>query len=250
MTTCKETKGFLNAYVDGELDSEGSLAVETHVRACAACLTDVEKFHALASAIENGSLRFKAPARVKRNAQRAIRAANSEARSSLFFWRWASVPASAVLIIALTWAVTTHWTRSSEETLLVSNIVSSHVRSMMANHITDVSSSDSHTVKPWFSGRLDYSPPTKDLTEQGFRLIGGRLDYLGGRPVAALVYQRSQHFINLFVWASNSPAVREQEQLARQGYNLIHWTRSGMTYWLISELNLTELNECARLLKE
>ena len=134
--------------------------------------------------------------------------------------------------------------------MLASDIVSSHVRSMMANHITDVSSSDSHTVKPWFSGRLDYSPPTKDLTEQGFRLIGGRLDYLDGRPVAALVYQRSQHFINLFVWPSNSLAIREQEQLARQGYNLIHWTMSGMTYWLISELNLTELNECARLLKE
>jgi len=250
MTTCKETKGFLNAYVDGELDSAGSLAVETHIRACASCLSDVENLHALASAIENGSLRFKAPARLTRNVQGAIRAANPEARSSIFYWRWASVLASAVLIIALTWTVTTRWAKSSQETLLISDIVSSHVRSTMANHITDVSSSDSHTVKPWFSGRLDYSPPTKDLTEQGFRLIGGRLDYLDGRPVAALVYQRSQHFINLFVWPSNSLAIREQEQLARQGYNLIHWTRSGMTYWLISELNLTELNECARLLKE
>jgi anti-sigma factor RsiW len=250
MTTCKETKGFLNAYVDGELDSAGSLAVETHIRACAACLSDVENLHALASAIENGSLRFKAPARLKRNVLGAIRAANPEARSSVFYWRWASVMASAVLIIALTWVGIAHRAGSSEETLLVSDVVSSHVRSMMANHVTDVASSDSHTVKPWFSGRLDYSPPTKDLTEQGFRLIGGRLDYLNNRPVAALVYQRSQHFINLFVWPSNGPAIREQEQLARQGYNLIHWTRSGMTYWLISELNLTELNECARLLKE
>src|SRR5262249_52283113 len=155
--------------------------------------------------------------------------------------RWASVLASAVLIIAVTWAVTRNWARSSEETLLVNDIVSSHVRSMMANHVTDVSSSDSHTVKPWFSGKLDYSPPTKDLTEQGFRLIGGRLDYLDNRPVAALVYQRSQHFINLFVWPSDSRDITQQEQLARQGYNLIHWTRSGMTYWLISELNLTEL---------
>jgi len=120
----------------------------------------------------------------------------------------------------------------------------------MADHVTDVASSNSHTVKPWFSGKLDYSPPTKDLTEQGFRLIGGRLDYLDNRPVSALVYQRSQHLINLFVWPSNGPATREQEQLSRQGYNLIHWTRPGMTYWLISELNPTELNECARLLKE
>jgi anti-sigma factor RsiW len=246
---CKETKSLLNAYVDGELDSAGSLAVETHMRACASCLNDVERLHALGSAIVNGSLRFKAPARMKRNVQAAIRAANPEARNSVFYWRWASVLSSAVLIIAATWGVTTYWGRSSEETLLLNEIVSSHVRSMMANHVTDVSSSDSHTVKPWFSGKLDYSPPTKDLTEQGFRLIGGRLDYLHNRPVAALVYQRNQHFINLFVWPSNS-AGNQEDQLARQGYNLIHWTRSGMTYWLVSELNLTELSECARLLKE
>ena len=121
---------------------------------------------------------------------------------------------------------------------------------MMANHVTDVASSDSHTVKPWFSGKLDYSPPAKDLTEQGFRLIGGRLDYLDNRPVAAVVYQRSQHFINLFVWPSNDPATGKEDQLARQGYNLIHWNQAGMSYWLISELNLPELTECARLLKQ
>src|SRR5262249_16137670 len=155
-----------------------------------------------------------------------------------------------VLVIALTWTATTRWTRSSEETLLVNDIVSSHVRSMMANHTTDVSSSDSHTVKPWFGGKLDYSPPAKDLTEQGFRLIGGRLDYLDSRPVAALVYQRRLHLINLFVWPSNKAATREERQLARQGYNLIHWTQSGMTYWLVSDLNFAELSECARLLKE
>jgi anti-sigma factor RsiW len=248
--TCQQTNSLLNAYVDGELDSAGNLAIETHMRACASCLTDVENLHGLAAALENGSLRFKAPARLKRNVQAAIRAANPEARNSVSYWRWASVLAAAVLTIAVTWAGTTYWARSSEETVLVNNIVSSHVRSMMANHVTDVSSSDSYTVKPWFSGKLDYSPPTKDLTAQGFRLIGGRLDYLDNRPVVALVYERSQHVINLFVWPSNSPALREPQQLARMGYNLIHWTRSGMTYWLISEVNLTELNECARLLKQ
>src|SRR5207253_6854573 len=124
--------------------------------------------------------------------QGAIRAASPATRNPFLQWRWASVAASAVLIVALTWAGAGRWMKSSEETQLVNDVVSSHVRSMMANHVTDVSSSDTHTVKPWFSGRLDYSPPTKDLTEQGFRLIGGRLDYLDGRPVAALVYQRSE----------------------------------------------------------
>ncbi len=248
--TCRDTRNLLNAYVDGELDSAGSLGVESHVQGCTSCLAEVEALHALSSTIENGQLRFKAPPQLKKNVQAAIRAAAPRAQRTFFSWRLASAFAALVLMVAVTWTVTTQRTRSSKETMLVNDIVSSHVRSMMANHITDVASSDSHTVKPWFGGKLDYSPPAKDLTSQGFRLIGGRLDYLDGRPVAALVYQRSQHFINLFVWPADDNGIQSETQFMRQGYNLIHWTRSGMTYWLISELNLTELNECARLLKE
>jgi anti-sigma factor RsiW len=243
--TCRETKNLLNAYVDGELDSAGSLGVEKHVQGCASCLTDVENLHALASAIENGGLRFTAPQRLKTNVQAAISEANPAPTRSIFNWRWASAVAAAVLIVF----VSMQWLRPSQE-MLVNEIVSSHVRSMMANHITDVASSDRHTVKPWFGGKLDYSPPVKDLTEQGFRLVGGRLDYVDSRPVAALVYQRSQHLINLFVWPSNNTVTKQEGQLTRQGYNLIHWTQSGMSYWLVSELNLAELGECARLLKE
>jgi anti-sigma factor RsiW len=248
--TCRDTKNLLNAYVDGELDSAGSLAVETHMRGCASCLADGENLYGLATAIENASLRFKVPVHLNRDVRAAIRAANSQARGFVSYWRWASVLASAVLIIAATWAGTAHWARSAEETLLLNDIVSNHIRSMMANHVTDVSSSESYMAGPWFSGKLDYSPPAKDLTEQGFPFIGCRLDYLNNRPVAALVYQRSRQVINLFVWPSNSSTLIEPQQLSRQGYNLIHWTRSGMTYWLISELNLPELEECARLLKQ
>jgi len=248
--TCRESKNLLTAYVDGELDSAGSLSMESHIQACASCLAEVENLHALSSAIENGALRFKAPQRLKRNVQAAIRAQNPTVGRTFFGWRWASALASLVLIVAVTWTAATRWARSSEETLLVNDVISSHVRSTMANHITDVASSDSHTVKPWFAGKLDFSPPAKDLTEQGFRLVGGRLDYIDHRPIAALVYRRSQHFINLFVWPSNDTGGTREDELARQGYNLIHWTKSGMTYWLVSELNLTELRECARLLQE
>jgi anti-sigma factor RsiW len=246
--TCKETKPLLNAYVDGELDSAGSVAVETHMQGCASCLGEVDGLHRLASAIESGSLRYNAPTHLKRKLRSAIHAADVEPRSSVFSWRWVSIPATLALLVAFAWILTTRSLKSSEETALVNDIVSSHIRSMMADHVTDVPSSDSHTVKPWFSGKLDYSPPTKDLTEQGFPLIGGRLDYMDNRPVAALVYRRNQHVINLFVWPSNV-ATSQEEQLARQGYNLIHWTESGMTYWLISELNLPELRQCADLLK-
>jgi anti-sigma factor RsiW len=245
-----ETRNLLNSYVDGELDSAGSLEVESHVQRCASCLAELENLHALGSAIQNGGLRFKAPRHLKKNVQSAIQAANPGVSRSFFNWRWAAGTAAAVLIVGILWGVMLRRAETSQEALLVDNIVSSHVRSMMANHITDVASSDSHTVKPWFGGKLDYSPPTKDLTSQGFRLIGGRLDYLDNRPVAALVYQRSQHFINLFVWPSNAPESRQSDELTRQGYNIIHWTASGMTYWLVSELNLIELRECARLLKE
>jgi anti-sigma factor RsiW len=247
--SCTETKNLLNAYVDGELDSAGSLSVERHLQQCTSCLADVERLRTLTSAIQGSGLRFNAPPRLKRSVKAAIHRANPT-RTTLFpVWRWATALASSALVLILGWAAVTQWTMSTEE-MLVNDIVSSHVRSMMASHITDVASSDSHTVKPWFGGKLDYSPPAKDLTEQGFRLVGGRLDYIGNRPVASVVYQRSQHFINLFVWPSNATATRREEQLMRRGYNLIHWTRAGMTYWLVSELNATELGECARLLKE
>lgn len=247
--TCKETESLIDAYVDGELDSARSVAFEMHMNECSSCLTHVSNLQDLSSAIRNGSLRYKAPPQLKRNVQAALRAAHPETRSSILYWRWASVLASAVLLVALTWTVATRQTIRSEESVLVNEIVSSHVRSLMLNHVADVPSSDSHTVKPWFGGKINYSPPTKDLAQQGFPLVGGRLDYLDNRPVAALVYQRRLHFINLFVWPSDSGSMKE-EVLTRQGYNLIHWTQSGMTYWLVSDLNLMELSDCARLLKE
>jgi anti-sigma factor RsiW len=132
---------------------------------------------------------------------------------------------------------------------ITQEIISGHVRSLMADHLTDVASSDQHTVKPWFNGKLDFSPPVKDLSDHGFPLVGGRLDYLENRPVAALVYRHRKHFINLFIWPSAHGSDIGKKTLASDGYNLIHWEESGMVYWAVSDLNIGELQEFAQLIQ-
>jgi anti-sigma factor RsiW len=150
--------------------------------------------------------------------------------------------AAALVVIAVGGGITFLRSASTRHDVIVEAVVDDHVRSLMADHLFDVQSSDRHTVKPWFQGKLDFSPPVADVTASGFPLVGGRLDYVDGRPAAALVYRRQQHTINLFV----SPAVTAPEPIESRtvrGFHVRHWSRDGMSFWAISDLNDRELND-------
>jgi anti-sigma factor RsiW len=251
--SCQDRQDLIHGYLDGALDLVGSLEMEQRLRDCQECSQAYQNYQALRSAITTGSLYYKSPAHLQKRIQSAVRkAAKAEIRPPIWSWRrlfaLSSGLALAVLAI-LAWVFLAPLPRHSANDLLTQEIVSSHVRSLMADHLTDVTSSDQHTVKPWFNGKLDFSPPVKDLTDRGFPLAGARLDYLSNRPVAALVYRRQRHFINLFIWPSTSDPDREGRTGARQGYHLIHWTMAGMTYWAVSDLNAGELLEFVRILQ-
>ena len=241
---CQNTQDLLNAFADGELDLVNQLQIEEHLKSCADCALAFDNLDALKAATSEDTLYYRASPDL-RNRIKASLVANESTRQASF-WRFSWIPAlaTAAAIVVLLFLFLPRG--SSSDDLLANEMVSSHVRSMMANHLTDVPSSDQHTVKPWFDGKLDFAPPVVDLAAQGFPLIGGRLDYALNRPVAALVYQRRQHFINLFVFPSADNIDAGIKMAVRQGYNLIHWSRSGMTFWAVSDLNLSELQEFAQ----
>jgi len=243
---CQDSKSQLQAYLDGELDLTRSLEMEKHLRECSACSQALNSLRLLQESLRNESLRFQPTAGLEKRVRSALRR-ESDSRAPTFRARWLipALTAAALVIVFASYLLT----RTPADDLVSSEVVSSHVRSLMtSSHLIDVPSEDPHTVKPWFDGKLDFSPPVKDLTAQGFGLIGGRLDYIANRPVAVLIYQRRKHLINLFVWPAANVDTKPAVQV-RQGYNLIHWTRSGMTYWAVSDLNLAELQQLAEELQ-
>jgi anti-sigma factor RsiW len=249
--SCQQTSELIHGYVDGEVDLVKSLEIEQHLADCPNCTKTYKGVRSLQSALRNDALRFQPSTGFEKRLRSAMRRESKpEQRPGWLQWRWL-LPAGlfAALVIGIL-GVAGIFSRPSPDELLAQEVVSSHVRSLMADHLTDVPSSDQHTVKPWFDGKLDFSPTVKDLAQQGFPLTGGRLDYIGNRPVAALVYQRRQHPINLFVWPATAAPATNEKALERQGYNVIRWSNGGMTYWAVSDLNLAELQQFAQLLQQ
>ena len=251
--SCQTAQEFIHAYIDGELDLARGLEVEQHMKECQGCATAYRNQTALRSAFKDSALYHSAPSGLEKRIRSALRReVKSEVGRRAFNWRWLPIGALAfLLLLALFIWQAVPGLRSSGDELLAQEMVSNHVRSLqLESHRTDVISSDQHTVKPWFDGKLDFAPPVKDFSSQGFPLIGGRLEYLNNRAVAALVYQRQKHYINLYIWPAEQSSATSEVATKRQGYNLLHWTNSGMTYWAISDLNGVELHEFARLVQE
>jgi anti-sigma factor RsiW len=237
----------LHAYADGELDVAHMLEVERHLPGCPPCARTVDELRELRAALRACLPRFEPPAHLRAGVSAALDRQEPRRAPNR---RLLALAASVALLALGAAGLAYVWPASSPRERLVQEVIDSHVRSQLASHLLDVESSDRHRVKPWFQGKIDFAPTVRDLSDEGFLLAGGRLDYVAGRPVVALVYRRRQHVVNLLTW----PAAPGEKDTAphgatRQGYHLISWRQQGMSWWAVSDLNPAELAEFARLLR-
>ena len=252
--TCASAHELIESYLDDELEPGVKAEVHDHLSTCSSCAETHSRLRELQMNIRSQAPRYDPPADLRRRVQTALaQAASSDGKPDSVArrsapWQWMAIAASALLAVSLALNVALFRPHGDDRDTVAQNIVSSHVRSLIGAHLLDVPSSDQHTVKPWFNGKLDFSPEVKDFASDGFPLMGGRIEYMADRPVAALVYQRRRHVINVFVWPAVSSASGADE-LARRGYNIIHWSKAGMTYWAVSDLGLGELRQFAEFYK-
>lgn len=247
--TCADCRPLLDADLDRELDPAASAQLAAHVATCAACAAARERATALHDALASSALTHALPDQLGERIRAAIGAA---ARPRRAWYRpaqhWAAVPLAAMLAATVAWVTTANLAGRGGHERLIDELVAGHVRALMVDHLVDVPSSDQHTVRPWFNGKIDFAPPVTDFAAAGFPLVGGRVDYIDGRAVAVLVYRRHQHLVNVFIWptadADQAPAAS-----AVQGYHLLRWSRAGLRYWAVSDLNPAELRTLADLLR-
>jgi anti-sigma factor RsiW len=264
---CDADKLLRHAYLDGELDLVRSLEFEEHLKDCPACQQDVREQQTVRKAFRAPGIYQRAPQSLRARilAASAAQTPNvpsprasgeivpmrSVARKRSF--EWLAVAAAILIVFFVGLRVIPTLQNERQGSLVAQEVVASHIRSLQPGHLYDVESTDQHTVKPWFDGRIDFAPPVRDLADQGFPLVGGRLDYIGGRNVAALVYQRRKHIINVFIWpeafgnAASSASASRQE--SHDGYNSIEWSQNGMHMIAVSDVNADDLKQFKQLLQ-
>jgi anti-sigma factor RsiW len=254
---CRECTDFIDPYVDSELGAGDATRVQQHIGACAECRQRLQSREALRLLLSNPKLRFEIPETLPGKIRSKIRSLTDSAKGGLgrkYSERWYYVPlalaAGVILLFGLLFLNQNGRLNALSAHSLVDEIVAGHVRSMLAAHLLDIPSTDQHTVKPWFDGKLKFAPPVQDFGNRGFRLIGGRLDYLDGQEVAALVYQRNKHIINVFLWPSTPGADGSTRSFSRNGYNVIHWNHGGFEWWAVSDVNAVDLEGFADLQRQ
>jgi anti-sigma factor (TIGR02949 family) len=239
--SCEHVERDLDAYLDRELDTESATAVRVHLSGCAVCRRRVAEREAL-SRLVRAAPYYSAPDRLRTR----VLAQTTRSKSVRRVLAWA---AAAVVVVSVGAGMSLLRSASTRGDAIADEVVNSHVRSLMANHLFDVQSTDQHTVKPWFLGKLDFSPPVFDLASIEFPLVGGRLDYIGGRPVAALVYQRQRHTINVFISPERDDTFARDYVRSVRGFHIHHWIRDAMSFWAVSDLNDAELTELVKALQ-
>jgi anti-sigma factor RsiW len=241
-----EIRELLHAHADGELDLINAREIEQHLRRCDECRGVEEQILALREALTNDTPSYRAPAHLRRNIRAALRReAKTEEKRFAF---WPVLVTSAAFAAVILGLILFQTTRTSHDRAIVDQVVANHVRSLLATHLVDIVSSDQHTVKPWFDGKIDFAPDVHDFAMSGFPLVGGRLDYLDGKTVVALVYQRNKHPINVFIMPAAGTGDSSPVASMRRGYNVLSWTHREMNYWAVSDLNATELRQFVGLL--
>jgi anti-sigma factor RsiW len=246
---CDDVRTRLDARLDGELAAGEAEAVDAHLEHCAECTALRERRSALREVLARRLPRFAAPDALRQELMRSAREAPKEPKRAIRRMNrgWGLALAASLAIVAVgSWQLAT---ARANAALFTQTVLESHIRSLIGEHLTDVVSSDLHTVKPWFNGRLDFSPPVYDFAGRGYPLLGGRLEYVGERKVAALVYGRRKHVINVFLWPADAGMAQGPPAATRHGYHLLHWNGPDFTYWVVSDLGTTELQEFAGLLK-
>ena len=247
---CQDVKNLLNPYSDGELDLVRHLEIEKHLAECADCAEQERNLRSLRAVLSSPSLYHSAPVGLRARIQLST-PSTTRVRRRLPV-RLAAMAAGVLLLAGASVTIGMLFTQgaTTANERLMDRVVVAHVRSLQANHLKDVASSEKHTVKPWLQKLLDFSPQVPDLSRQDYTLTGGRLDYLADRPVAAVVYTRRSHVINVFTWPAANDEEKAVRAFSRQGFHVRHWQRSGMTYWTISDLNDQELDEFVKLFQE
>jgi anti-sigma factor RsiW len=248
---CNECITWLHAYLDNELDTATASQVLTHLDSCAACKARFGEMEVLHNGIRQGLPYFEAPKTLQRRVLSQIHShatarelPRTEVAKTPAWYQWFA-PAFSVATLLL--ALQIHITTPSAEDQLADEVVSSHVRSLMGQHLNDVVSSDRHTVKPWFTGKLDFSLPVYDFTQYGYPLLGGRLDYIAQKTVAALSYRRNMHIINVFVMPTTQ-ANAGMHSISKRGFNLVSWRQDHLAFEAVSDLSREELEGLGQLI--